>query len=125
LTHFEPNDHAAVYTKQYQAAPDLARLLSFGISLSDLINALQANNLNVGAGYIERNGEQFLVRVLGQLADEDAIRRAVVSSLTAAEADARRARNAATTVNLASDGHWAYDPMRIQRHLKDELIWLK
>ncbi|MCP5412063.1 MAG: CusA/CzcA family heavy metal efflux RND transporter [Alphaproteobacteria bacterium] len=68
------------YAKQYQVAPDPARLLSFGISLSDLINALQANNLNVGAGYIERNGEQFLVRVPGQLADEDAIRRAVVST---------------------------------------------
>ena len=68
------------YAKQYQVAPDPARLLSFGISLSDLINALQANNLNVGAGYIERNGEQFLVRVPGQLADEEAIRRAVVST---------------------------------------------
>ena len=68
------------YAKQYHVAPDPARLLAFGISLSDLINALQANNLNVGAGYIERNGEQFLVRVPGQLADEEAIRRAVVST---------------------------------------------
>lgn len=68
------------YAKQYQVAPDPARLLSFGISLSDLIEALQANNLNVGAGYIERNGEQFLVRVPGQLADEVAIRRAVIST---------------------------------------------
>ena len=68
------------FAKQYQVAPDPARLLSFGISLSDLITALQANNLNVGAGYIERNGEQFLVRVPGQLADEDAIRRAVVTT---------------------------------------------
>ncbi len=68
------------FAKQYQVAPDPARLLSFGISLSDLVNALKANNLNVGAGYIERNGEQFLVRVPGQLADEEAIRRAVVST---------------------------------------------
>lgn len=68
------------YAKQYQVAPDPARLLSFKISLSDLIGALQANNINVGAGYIERNGEQYLVRVPGQLADEDAIRRAVITT---------------------------------------------
>lgn len=68
------------YAKQYQVAPDPARLLSFGISLSDLISALQANNINVGAGYIERNGEQSLVRVPGQLADEEAIRRAVIAT---------------------------------------------
>lgn len=68
------------YAKQYQVAPDPARLLSYKISLSDLIAALQANNINVGAGYIERNGEQYLVRVPGQLADEDAIRRAVVTT---------------------------------------------
>jgi cobalt-zinc-cadmium resistance protein CzcA len=68
------------FAKQYQVAPDPARLLSFGVTLSDLVNALSANNLNVGAGYIERNGEQYLVRVPGQLADEDGIRRAVVST---------------------------------------------
>ena len=68
------------YAKQYQVAPDPARLLSFGISLSDLIKALEANNLNVGAGYIERNGEQSLVRVPGQLAGEEDIRRAVIAT---------------------------------------------
>ncbi len=68
------------FAKQYQVAPDPARLLSFGISLSDLVSALEQNNLNVGAGYIERNGEQFLVRVPGQLADENAIRRAVITT---------------------------------------------
>jgi cobalt-zinc-cadmium resistance protein CzcA len=68
------------YAKQYQVAPDPARLLSFKVTLSDLIAALQANNINVGAGYIERNGEQYLVRVPGQLADEEAIRRAVITT---------------------------------------------
>ncbi|MEI9988615.1 MAG: CusA/CzcA family heavy metal efflux RND transporter [Rhizomicrobium sp.] len=68
------------YAKQYQVAPDPARLLAFKVTLSDLIAALQANNLNVGAGYIERNGEQYLVRVPGQLADEEAIRHAVIAT---------------------------------------------
>jgi len=68
------------YAKQYQVAPDPARLLAYGVTLRDLISALEANNLNVGAGYIERNGEQYLVRVPGQLADDEAIRRAVVTT---------------------------------------------
>jgi cobalt-zinc-cadmium resistance protein CzcA len=68
------------YSKQFQVAPDPVRLLSFRLSLSDVVGALQANNLNVGAGYIERNGEQYLVRIPGQLGDEDAIRRAVVTT---------------------------------------------
>src|SRR3569833_1231271 len=63
--------------KQYQVAPDPARLLAHGVTLAELIEALQANNLNVGAGYIETNGEQKLVRVPGQIADTEALRRAV------------------------------------------------
>jgi cobalt-zinc-cadmium resistance protein CzcA len=65
---------------QYQVAPDPARLLAHGVTLSDLIEALQTNNLNVGAGYIETNGEQKLVRVPGQIADTDALRRAVIAT---------------------------------------------
>ena len=68
------------YAKQYQVAPDPARLLAYGVTLGNLVAALEANNLNVGAGYIERNGEQYLVRVPGQLADAEAIRRTVVTT---------------------------------------------
>ncbi len=68
------------FAKTYQVSPDPARLLAFKVTLSDLVGALEANNLNVGAGYIERNGEQYLVRVPGQLADEDAIRRTVITT---------------------------------------------
>jgi cobalt-zinc-cadmium resistance protein CzcA len=66
--------------KQYQVAPDPARLLAYAVTLGDLIKALEANNLNVGAGYIEANGEQKLVRVPGQIADTDALRRAVIAT---------------------------------------------
>ncbi|MGB3810985.1 MAG: CusA/CzcA family heavy metal efflux RND transporter [Parvibaculum sp.] len=68
------------YAKQYQVALDPKRLLAFNVTLAELIAALEANNLNVGAGYIERNGEQYLVRVPGQLADEEAIRQTVVAT---------------------------------------------
>ena len=57
------------FDKLYQVAPDPARLLAYGITLRQLIEALHASNVNVGAGYIERNGEQSLVRIPGQLSD--------------------------------------------------------
>ena len=66
--------------KQYQVAPDPARLLAYGVTLSELIGALEANNINVGAGYIETNGEQKLVRVPGQIADTEALRRTVITT---------------------------------------------
>ena len=48
------------FAKQYQVAPDPQRLLAYSVTLSDLVKALESANLNVGAGYIENNGEQFL-----------------------------------------------------------------
>jgi cobalt-zinc-cadmium resistance protein CzcA len=68
------------YVKQYQVAPDPARLLAFRVTLGDLIGALEANNLNVGAGYIETNGEQKFVRIPGQIADAEALRNTVIAT---------------------------------------------
>lgn len=68
------------FDKQYQVAPDPARLLAYGVTLAELIKALEANNANVGAGYIERNGEQTLVRVPGQLTDLQGIGEVVVAT---------------------------------------------
>ena len=44
------------------------------------MTALAANNANVGAGYIERNGEQYLVRTPGQVANIEEIRDIVIGS---------------------------------------------
>ncbi|MFL0798012.1 MAG: CusA/CzcA family heavy metal efflux RND transporter [Cellvibrionaceae bacterium] len=55
------------YNKQYHVLPDPAKLLLYKISVEDVVLALQANNDNRGAGYIERNGQQLLVRSPGQL----------------------------------------------------------
>ncbi len=55
------------FEKQYVVAPNLERLGAFGLSLVDVVNALEKNNANVGAGYIERRGEQYLVRAPGQV----------------------------------------------------------
>ncbi|WP_439571904.1 efflux RND transporter permease subunit [Sphingomonas sp.] len=54
------------YRKQFVIAPIPARLSGYGLSVADLTRALEQNNSNVGAGYIERSGSQSIIRVPGQ-----------------------------------------------------------
>jgi cobalt-zinc-cadmium resistance protein CzcA len=54
------------FTKQFLVSPIPEKLLAYGLALDDLVAALEANNANVGAGYIERSGAQYLVRSPGQ-----------------------------------------------------------
>ena len=67
------------YNKQYHVLPDPKKLLTFGVSVDDLSSALRANNDNRGAGYIERNGQQFLVRSPGQLETVEDIGNVIVT----------------------------------------------
>ena len=55
------------YVKQYHVNPEPQKMLNFDISLSDIHRALERNNTNQGAGFVERNGQQILVRSQGQL----------------------------------------------------------
>ncbi|NIJ69171.1 cobalt-zinc-cadmium resistance protein CzcA [Xanthomonas sp. 60] len=55
------------FQRQVHITPDPARLRALGFTLEDVVSAVEANSQNVGAGYIERNGQQFLVRIPGQL----------------------------------------------------------
>src|SRR3546814_9861014 len=57
----------------------LFRSLAYGLSFEDIVKALEANNANVGAGYIEKNGEQYLIRSPGQLSDLGSIERVIVA----------------------------------------------
>ncbi|KQZ39257.1 efflux RND transporter permease subunit [Massilia sp. Root1485] len=66
------------YLKEYQVAPDMAKLTARGLSLATLVNAIDRNNVNAGAGYIERGGEQFVVRTPGQVKTLDEIRNIVL-----------------------------------------------
>ncbi|HAW92769.1 MULTISPECIES: efflux RND transporter permease subunit [unclassified Arsukibacterium] len=67
------------YQRQYQVAPDPARLLAFKLTLDDIANALERNNSNVGAGYIEQRGEQWLLRSPGQLRNLDDISSLIIA----------------------------------------------
>ena len=57
------------YKKEFLVAPDPAKLLAFGLTYDDVLRALRENNDNRGAGFIEYNGSQLLMRVPGQAAD--------------------------------------------------------
>ncbi|PZQ09539.1 MAG: CusA/CzcA family heavy metal efflux RND transporter [Rhodanobacter denitrificans] len=61
------------FARQIHITPEPSKLVALGFTLHDVVSAIAANNQNVGAGYIERNGQQFLVRLPGQIADLDAI----------------------------------------------------
>ncbi len=69
------------YVRQYQVAPHADRLIASGLSLGDLVHALENNNANVGAGYIEKSGEQYLIRVPGQVSSIEDIADIVVDTV--------------------------------------------
>lgn len=53
--------------KQYLVLPDPEKMMGYQLSFRDVLTALERNNRNTGAGYIERNGEQYLLRSPGQV----------------------------------------------------------
>lgn len=61
------------YVKQYHVQPDPMKLVAYGLSFADVIDALERNNMSVGAGYIEHKGEAYLVRAGGRIRDEKEI----------------------------------------------------
>ncbi len=68
------------YEKQFHVLPDPTRLMAYKLSFREVMTALASNNANVGAGYIERNGEQYLVRTPGQVANIEEIQSIVVGT---------------------------------------------
>jgi cobalt-zinc-cadmium resistance protein CzcA len=71
------------YAKEFQIAPDPAKLLAHGLTMIDLVTALERNNANVGAGYIEKRGEQYLIRAPGQVKSVEDIGNVILASSNA------------------------------------------
>lgn len=69
------------YVKQYHVTPDPNKLMAYGLSFRDVLNALALNNANVGAGYIEHRGEQYLIRSPGQVKNLDEIRSIILGNV--------------------------------------------
>jgi cobalt-zinc-cadmium resistance protein CzcA len=68
------------YVRQVHITPDPTKLLAYGLTMRDVLDAVARNNGNVGAGYIERSGEQYLIRVPGQVADVAGLEQMVVAT---------------------------------------------
>src|SRR5215213_2395917 len=71
-------DSIGGYVKEYHVQPHPMKLVSYGLTFDDVIDALEKNNVSAGAGYIEHKGEGYNVRVSGRLKDEEGIRNIVL-----------------------------------------------
>ncbi|SFH66138.1 cobalt-zinc-cadmium resistance protein CzcA [Collimonas sp. OK307] len=69
------------FAKEYQVAPIPEKLASYGLTLQDIVTALDRNNSNVGAGYIEKRGEQLLIRAPGQVQSIEDIRNIILGNV--------------------------------------------
>ena len=68
------------YIRQYQVLADPDKLLKYDLSLADLAEALQANNLNVGGNILQQGSVQYLVRGIGLLQSAEDIGNVVLKS---------------------------------------------
>lgn len=68
------------YAQQYHVQPDMQRLAGLGLSLSDVIDALEKNNVSTGAGYLEQKSEAYIVRADGRFSSADEIGDTVLST---------------------------------------------
>jgi cobalt-zinc-cadmium resistance protein CzcA len=73
-------DSLGGYVKQYVVEPDPVQMGAYGVSYTDLGEALEKANLSVGANYINRGGEAYLVRADARLHSADEIAHAVVAT---------------------------------------------
>src|ERR1700730_2092037 len=73
-------DSLGGFEKQYHVQPDPAKLIGLDLSFADLATAIESNNLNRGAGYLEDNGEAYVVRSAGRLESMEQIGDVVVAT---------------------------------------------
>ncbi len=69
------------FERQFQVNVDPNALLRYGVTMAELVEAIEANNLNVGAQFIERNGEQFVIRSEGLVTGISDIENIVVKTV--------------------------------------------
>src|SRR5271168_242878 len=65
-------------TREYQVQVDAGKLVSYGLSLAQVEQALAANNINAGGGFIERGEQALNVRAVGLMETTDDIAATVV-----------------------------------------------
>ncbi|MBB3891471.1 cobalt-zinc-cadmium resistance protein CzcA [Phenylobacterium haematophilum] len=73
-------DSIGGFEKQYVVEPDPSKLAAYGVSYTELAKALEASNLSVGANFIQRAGEAYLVRADARVRTLDEIQNAVIAT---------------------------------------------
>ena len=68
------------YVRQYHVQPYPEKLVALGLSFSQIVEALEKNNQSIGAGYIEKNGESYIVRADGRINTAEEIAQIVVTT---------------------------------------------
>ncbi|MDO9453230.1 MAG: efflux RND transporter permease subunit, partial [Stagnimonas sp.] len=68
------------FAKQFHVQPDPGKLLAYGLTFDQVSEAIEKNNANQGAGYLERNKEQLLVRIPGQVSGLEDLRKLVIAT---------------------------------------------
>lgn len=73
-------DSIGGHVKQYVVQPDPARLTGLGLTFRDITEALERNNVSIGAGYVERGGEGLVVRSPGRLSTAAEMAQVVITT---------------------------------------------
>lgn len=68
------------YVRQYHVQPYPEKLVALNLSFNQIVEALEKNNQSVGAGYIEKNGESYVVRADGRISTTEEIGAIVVAT---------------------------------------------
>lgn len=68
------------FEKQYQVTVNPNALLRYGVTLHEVVEQIRANNLNVGAQFIEKDAEEFVVRSVGLASTIADIQNTVIKS---------------------------------------------
>ena len=73
-------DSIGGYLKQYQVRPDPQKLVGYGLTFHDVIEALERNNVSTGAGFVEHLGEAYVVRASGRIEKVEEIAPIVIAT---------------------------------------------
>tara|TARA_R110002072_G_scaffold276205_2_gene437923 strand:- start:13032 stop:16136 length:3105 start_codon:yes stop_codon:yes gene_type:complete len=69
------------FEKQFHVEINPDALLRYSVSLNEVIERIRANNLNVGAQFIEKNSEEFIVRSVGLAKGIDDLNNIVIKTV--------------------------------------------
>lgn len=69
------------YVKQYEVAINTDQLNASGVSVSEVFDALQRNNANTGGSYIEENSNQYYIRGIGVVKNQEDVANITVKTV--------------------------------------------